>query len=39
MDVDLILIYLKGFDVILGMDLFSSNYASMGCFLKEVILR
>ena len=39
MEADLILIYLKGLDVILGMDSFASNYASIDCFLKEVILR
>ena len=36
---DLILIDLKGLDVILGMDWLASNYASMDCFRKEVIFR
>ena len=39
MEVDLILIDLKGLDVILGMDWLASNYASMDCFRKEVIFR
>ena len=39
MEVDLIVIDLKGLDVILGMDWIASNYASMDCFRKEVILR
>ena len=39
MEADLIVIDLKGLDVILGMDWLASNYASMDCFLKEVILR
>ena len=39
MKADLILIDLKGLDVILGMDWLSSNYASMDCFRKEVIFR
>ena len=39
MEVDLIVIDLKGLDVILGMDWLASNYASMDCFRKEVILR
>ena len=39
MEADLILIYLKGLDVILGMDWLASNYASMDCFRKEVIFR
>ena len=39
MEADLILIDLKGLDVILGMDWLSSNYASMDCFHKEVIFR
>ena len=39
MEADLILIDLKGLDVILGMDWLASNYASMDCFRKEVIFR
>ena len=39
MEADLILINLKGLDVILGMHWLTSNYASMDCFLKEVIFR
>ena len=39
MEADLILIDLKGLDVILGMDWLASNYASMDCFSKEVIFR
>ena len=39
MEADLILVDLKGFDVILGMDWLASNYASMDCFCKEVIFR
>ena len=39
MEPDLIVIDLKGLDVILGMDWLSLNYASMDCFRKEVILR
>ena len=39
MEADLILIDLKGFDVIIGMDWLASNYASMDCFYKEVIFR
>ena len=39
MEADLIVIDLKGLDVILGMDWLSSNYDSMDCFRKEVILR
>ena len=39
MEADLILIDLKGLDVILGMDWITSNYASMDCFRKEVIFR
>ena len=39
MEADLIVIDLKGLDVILGMDWLASNYASMECFRKEVILR
>ena len=39
MEADLILIDLKGLDVILGMDWFASNYVSMDCFRKEVIFR
>ena len=39
MEVDLILIYLKGLDVILWMDWLAANYASMDCFRKEVIFR
>ena len=39
METDLILIDLKGLDVILGMDWFAANYASMDCFRKEVIFR
>ena len=39
MEADLIVIDLKGLDVILGMDWLASNYASMDRFRKEVILR
>ena len=39
MEADLILIDLKGLDVILGMDWLALNYASMDCFRKEVIFR
>ena len=39
MKADLILVDLKGLDVILGMDWLASNYASMDCFRKEVIFR
>ena len=39
MEADLILIDLRGLDVILGMDWLASNYASMDCFRKEVIFR
>ena len=39
MEVDLILIDLKGLDVILRMDWLASNYASMDCVRKEVIFR
>ena len=39
MEVDLILIVLKGLDVILGMDWLASIYASMDFFRKEVIFR
>ena len=39
MESDLILVDLKGLDVILGMDWLASNYASMDCFRKEVIFR
>ena len=39
LEADLIVIDLKGLDVILGMDWLASNYASMDCFHKEVILR
>ena len=39
MEADLILIDLKGLDVILGMDWIASNYASMDCFRREVIFR
>ena len=39
MEADLILIDLKGLDVILGMDWLTLNYASMDCFRKEVIFR
>ena len=39
MGVDLILIDLKGLDVILGIDWLASNHASMDCFRKEVIFR
>ena len=39
MEADLILIDLKGLDVILGMDWIASNYASMDYFRKEVIFR
>ena len=39
MKANLILIDLKGLDVILGMDWLATNYASMDCFRKEVIFR
>ena len=39
MEADLILIDLKGLDVILGMDWLAANYASMDCLRKEVIFR
>ena len=39
MEAYLILIDLKGLDVILGMDWLASNYASMDCFRNEVIFR
>ena len=39
MEADLILINLKGLDVILGMDWLAANYASLDCFRKEVIFR
>ena len=39
MQADLILVDLKGLDVILGMDWLASNYALMDCFRKEVIFR
>ena len=39
MEANLILIDLKGLDVILGMDWLASNYALMNYFLKEVIFR
>ena len=39
MEADLIVMDLKGLDVILGMDWRASKYASMDCFSKEVILR
>ena len=39
MEANLILIDLKGLDVILGMDWLTLNYASMDCFHKEVIFR
>ena len=39
MKANLILIDLKGLDVILGMDWLAANYASMDCFRKEVIFR
>ena len=39
MEADLILIDLKGLDVILGMDWLASNYASMDCLRREVIFR
>ena len=39
MESDFILIDLKGFEVILGMDWLASNYASMDCLCKEVIFR
>ena len=39
MEADLILIDLKGLDVILGMDWLAANYASMDCLYKEVIFR
>ena len=39
MEANLILIDLKGLDVILGMDWLASNYASMDCFRREVIFR
>ena len=35
----MIIIDLKGLDVILGMDWLAANYASMDCFRKEVIFR
>ena len=35
----MIIIDLKGLDVILGMDWLDANYASMDCFRKEVIFR
>ena len=39
MEADLILIDLKGLDVILGIDWLASNYVSMDYFRKEVIFR
>ena len=39
MEADLILIDLKGLDVILGMDWLAANYASIDCFRKEVIFK
>ena len=39
MEADLILIDLKGLDVILGMDWLAANYASMDCLRKEMIFR
>ena len=39
MKANLILIDLKGLDVILGMDWLAANCASMDCFRKEVIFR
>ena len=39
MEADLILINLKGLDVILGMDWLAANYASMDCLRKKVIFR
>ena len=39
MEAHLILIDLKGLDVILGMDWLASNYASMDCFRRDVIFR
>ena len=39
MEADLILVDLKGLDVILGMDWLASNYASMDCLHKEVIFK
>ena len=39
MEADLILIDLKGLDVILRMDWLASNYALMDCFCEEVIFR
>ena len=39
MEADLILIDLKGLDVILGMDWLALNYASRDCFRKEVMFR
>ena len=39
MEANLILIDLKGLDVILGMDWLASNYVSMDCFRREVIFR
>ena len=39
MEADLILIDLKGLDVILGMDWLAANYTSMDCLRKEVIFR
>ena len=39
MEADLILIDLKGLEVILRINWLASNYASMDCFRKEVIFR
>ena len=39
MEADLIVIDLKGLDVILGMDWLASNCALMDCFRKEMKLR
>ena len=39
MEAYLILIDLKGLDVIVGMDWLAANYCSMDCFCKEVIFR
>ena len=39
MKANLILIDLKGLDVILGIDWLAANYTSMDCFRKEVIFR
>ena len=39
MEANLIVIDLKGLDVILGMDWLSLNYASVDCFRKEVLLK